>query len=324
MEDNKIGTIESKENTTETIEKPSESSSSLFPSHEEIMRSVIGDNDKSNYESEHKEEEALKQFKEEPKRTEYSDIEKEAMQQGWVPKEKFVGDSDNWKSAKDYVEYGKVIEKKKEEKHYQIQSREISELKKMVKEFSDIAKGQAKFIAEEKVKDVLQKKRDAIIAGDVEGAESYEEEYSRVKQEVNSYKDQSVSPPAPQQEALDFIENNKDWFNSNTTENSTMMDYAIKTEASLEKQHPDWTIDQRLDETENCVRRFFPNNFQKQEVTRPSAVESRSQVRLDPSRITYNDLPEDARQIVNTFAKSGVLSRDEYTRQLILTGAIKL
>jgi hypothetical protein len=54
------------------------------------------------------EEENAEESEDETEEPEYSEVEQEAMAQGWTRKEDFKGNPENWKPASQYVEWGEM------------------------------------------------------------------------------------------------------------------------------------------------------------------------------------------------------------------------
>lgn len=301
-------------------ETPNTIADVVFPTQDELLSA------ESEKQSEVPQEqsEVSQEQSEVPEEKTYSNTEQEALNQGWVPKDQFKGDRDNWTDAGEYIRRGKLIDR------IGSQSKELQRMQKTNEELINLVKKQSERIAEEKANEALQQKREAISLGDVESAEKLEHKYNEYVQEQEMIKGQSKNN---QQQELapeyhEFVGRNKNWLNNDTPENAAMVMYADKLEQSLQKNSPDLSLNERLDEVEKSVKTFFANKFENSNRKRAPAVEHKTAApKRDPKKITFDDLPDDAKRIVNNFVRvdvSGKLSRDEYAQQLVLTGAVDL
>lgn len=319
---------------------------SLFPSHEQMMRSLAGEppeQEETNAENlpekdvseaelspkQSNEESATKE--KHPQKRKNSPEEERALDKGWKPKEEWKGDEKDWKPARTFLDQREMLE--------QIgwQRKEMDKMRKDQRELINILKKRDEASTEEKANDILLKKREAISAGDVETAEAYENQYHEIKQDAVTFKDLQLKTEAKSEvppEAYDFIERNKSWYNTETAENSAMMQYAVQKDSEMIQRYPHWPTERRLEEVERMVKRFFADKFENPERNRASLVGAASRKPVaDPDKITYHDLPPEAKAIVDSFLKRArpntkkgkgqMMTRDQYAQRLLQNGAVR-
>uniref|UniRef100_A0A6M3J1E4 Uncharacterized protein n=1 Tax=viral metagenome TaxID=1070528 RepID=A0A6M3J1E4_9ZZZZ len=253
---------------------------------------------------------------------EYSGPEQEAIREGWLPKEQFKGDPNLWVSAPEFIRRGKLIDR------IGSQHKEIENMRKANEELVNLVKKQAEKLSQEKATEILAKKREAIAQGDVNSAEYYEKEYNTYQNELHSYQAPKNNDKDLPREYRDFADRNATWLNPNSAENNAMMVYADKLDQELARDNPSLSVQDRLDEVESRVKDLFPHRFDDSRAKRAPAVEGKKlSPKRDPNKITFNDLPEDIKKVVNNMVKadrSGKLTRDEYAQQLLISGAVTI
>jgi len=247
-------------------------------------------------------EEQSEQSVEESKTNTESTIENEARRQGWVPKEEFKGDLDNWRPAQEWVARGPLMDKISD------RNKEIKQLRKSVETLTKLAVNQTKLLNEPKIENLRQKKIEAIQEGDVENAERYEAAYNKAQAEAAQITAETApqnSTPDLAPEVYEFAARNKSWFNQDTPQNIQMARFAEGIEATLTHTRPELSVSDRLNETEKLVKQQFPHRFENPNRNKQPVVEGRTQAVRRPQEITYNDLPFEVKQIVN-----GMISAD--------------
>lgn len=245
---------------------------------------------------------------------EYSDIEKEALKKGWKPSHLFEGNSQDFRSAREYIERSEILHKLSH------QNQNVKKLTDTVQELLKVNKNQQDMISKERADYYLQQKREAINNGNVDDAEKFERAYYE-SQIHNNYqqKDKDVNPSA-----LEFARRNINWFND---ENPEMKEFAIKKEEYLSRLFPDWSDEKRLAETEKAVKEFYPNKFGNVNRETPPAINITSSENLSlkksKRKITFAQLPSAYKTVVRQMANYGDLNLDDYAQQLYDSGVVK-
>lgn len=251
----------------------------------------------------------------------YSNVEQEALTNGWRPKDQFSGNAEDYIEAKEFLDRRELYDK------ITHQSKALKELKFTVKELADLNKRQQEMLMKEKADYLLQQKRLAIESGNVSEAEKFEEAYHTVAKEVQPQPEtkpqqQAVieSPPA----AVEFARRNIAWFNEDSPENTNMKNYAIKKEAYLNQLYPEWSDERRLMETERAVKEFFSYRFKNANRERAPkvAVNDSQNYSVKSKKITFNQLPSHYKAIVRRMSQATGLSENDYAQQLYDAGKI--
>lgn len=177
---------------------------------------------------------------EDPGATEPVTIEGLAAEKGWVPKDQFRGDADQWRPADEWIRHGLDS------------SRSMSrELRGLRDEVSRISSTSAQLL-EDKIaeRDNYWKQQHvrAVEEGDVEAAERASEE--RLKLKTATPKTDTAPP-----ETADFIERNKSWFQKDPL----ATDRAIEITDRLARQG--YSHAEQLAQAERVIKKEFPEHF---------------------------------------------------------------
>lgn len=212
---------------------------------------------------------------EEPSEPEYSETEREAMRQGWIPPDKFSDPDKEAVSAEVFLGRQPVFEKLK--KVRELTERETRQLKEQVAKLRSEIKQERQRGYRQALADLEAKRREAIELADVDEFDRLDKEYSRVHDEIKELEAVDVEP-IPEEiqlapEAEKFIESNADWFNDNGPENISMKNQAIEIEKALDATKPYLTIAQKLKAVEDEIKGLYPHRFHNPKKAAPSKVE---------------------------------------------------
>ncbi len=298
-----------------------------FPSYDEIM-AVIKPIDAENEEKEQKKETNEEKEITEPQNDQilasFNEIEQKAFDEGWLPKEQFKGNKDNWRPAKEWLERGEMLDK------INNQNKKIDFLNKQIKQFAEVNGRLATKMFEIDESDLLKKRNEAIENGDVETVTKLDNKLNEYRVEKSNFA--NISNPLPQisEEVRGFAERNVGWFNGNSPKHRAMTEFAISYESNLRNQMPGLSEKAYIEKTENAIRQTFADEFNEiLKNSREPIVEKRSQTasaaRTTKKEITFEDLPSNIKTIVKNMCKKngGALSLDDYTKQLAAIGFLK-
>ena len=272
------------------------------------------------------EEDEPEEQKEIPEKT---SIEDTARSMGWVPKDDFKGNPEDWRSAREFVDRGELIDQIKK------LSKNVKEKDKTNEQLLNLLQSQAERRAQYEMEKIKQQKFAAIQDGDVEAVEKYQQEYEAQANEYESFKqlrktiDSSASevPNKLQPQVQEFVERNSDWFNNETADNAAMVAYAQKKDSELAHHYPDWSLERRLYEIEKLVKTTFNDRFQNPNVMRPTMVEKPHKIAPKKRELGYKDLPQEAKKIINGIMRNvpaNKFNKDELAREMFESGAITL
>jgi hypothetical protein len=264
--------------------------------------------------------------KEKPQNTsELTGIELEAYRQGWRPKEIYEGNPDNWIPPNQYLKNGSFMAQNK------VLADQVRQLTAEVKQLRDLSKSQARIFAEKRAEEAKRKRLEAFEAKNLEEMDKYQEEYQKYNEEAINYskntpidpqsKPQSKSPPA---EVMQFQARNASWFNAYTPTNAAMSTFATQTDEMLRVQHPEWSLERRLGEVEQAVRREFAHVFSNPARNTPSDVESKTPSLPKTNFPHFEELPHRLQETIDATVRlsKGKMTREKYIKQLREMGSI--
>lgn len=224
-----------------------------------------------------------------------------AQKLGWVPKDQFTGNPDEWKPAEQFIIDGRDIQ------------RETSrELKNVRQQLDTIAKTSASIVqqqVEERVNELAQRHQRAVDDGDPKAAFAIAREITALTS------DQAPGPKAPSPEAQDFAERNKSWFNQPGNEYATAR--AVEICNTLQSQgYTDHGTQLRI--AEQRLRQEMPQLFggQKNGKAAPGVNAPGSRTSGASNRAKgFSDMPLEAQKIARDMADRQVIkSVDDYAK----------
>ncbi len=238
---------------------------------------------------------------------EYSEIEQQAMEQGWDPDY----DGDNKRSAREFVDRGELLGKIKS------QSQEIKDIKKLAESLSQHNKNVYIASYEKALKDL----REAKIAALDEGGKGkkvvkLDEAIEETRTALANMKAQPVTTPAPAGESEVFIEFKK--ANPLYTKDEDFKDWAHGVAISYAKAHDNATEAQVYDFITERAKKKYPDQFRKGPPSpdgegRSSGSNSKSG-KGDSKEFDslMNNLPEDQARVAKDLVKRGYLTKEKY------------
>src|SRR5258708_3374094 len=157
---------------------------------------------------------------------ELSEPERKAYEMGWRPKEEYQGQ--HFVPAEEYINRAPLFER------IERQSKEIRDLKDLVKQSTTYLTTLRKDAYEKAIQDLEKQQKVAEDSGDIQQFKMASIEAQSLKSKMQSdpmNQDQpSQVPQEVHTEALSFIERNKTWYNNSTPENKLMVDTATQIE----------------------------------------------------------------------------------------------
>jgi len=280
-------------------------------------------------------------IKEEPevqpvqKAAEYSEIEKQAIKNGWVPKDEFRGDVSKWRDAHSWLDRKDLFERIDRQNHY------IQRMEERQAELMGFLKTKYEKETNEQREILKSKKIEAIKRGDVDEVAKIEAAIADLvtpmpknkenPEHVTPTADNSVDP-LEKQLVDSFMQRNKSWFNMDSTENKFLTKTAIDYERVLAGENPNLTLAERIAKTERYMQDKFNAGVPANVPPTESKVRS-IKARADdiPS---FDSLPPQIKQIIdysvntyNTRLKNLNISgkrrsREFYIKELVKTKAI--
>lgn len=168
------------------------------------------------------------------------DYEGEARKSGWAPKDEWKGDPDDWKTARQFVEYGE----EKAEYDTRIERLEKSNRK---------AEAALKRQRDERLASLKAQKQAAVKAGNVEQVDAIDERIDAIKAEAEDDAEKSADEDSFEVVADWQLENK--WYGTD----KAMSDYAATISEGYANKHPGSSMKANLAYTEKKVREKFPD-----------------------------------------------------------------
>lgn len=230
--------------------------------------------------------------------------EEEARVQGWKPKEEYEGDPEKWRPAKEFVERGELFGK------IDTMGKELKETRKALKmlqeHHSKVRETEYKrAVGELKA---LQKKH--LEEGNSDGYLEATELLTDLKAEQKAREVVTQNTPAqPDQRFVSWVDQNK-WYNSD----ADMREYADVVGMGYAQRNPGLDPEDVLKYVTAQVKSRFKDKFVNPNRTKPNAVEGGS-TQSASSKGSF-ELSEDERRVMNTFIRTGVMSKEEYIAQV--------
>jgi len=236
--------------------------------------------------------------------------EEQAKEQGWRPKEEFEGDPEKWRPAKEFVERGELFGK------IDSMGKDLKETRKALKmlqeHHSKVKETEYKnALAELKA---LQKRH--LEEGNSDGYLEATELLTDLKTEQKAREIVTEqTPPPPDPRFVTWVGENK-WYEKDRE----MRDYADTLGAGYAQRNPNLEPEEVLQYVTAQVKNRFKDKFVNPNRSKPNSVEGASAPTAGKGSF---ELTEDERKVMNTFVRSGVMSKDEYIAQVKAMKGIK-
>jgi len=252
---------------------------------------------------------------------ELTPVEQEATSQGWKPKEQWEGDPEEWVSAGEFKRRGELFKKisdtnRRLDKATAALTALQSHQRQVYQAGYDAALTQLR--ADHKV---------AVEAGDVNLADKIVDKIEQTKQAAVVAAQTTSAPPEPPAVLGEFMDKNQAWYQKD----DVMTAYADRVGhdfARAELQAGRKTdFAEVLAHVEKKVREKFPSSFGAKARVAPSVVDGGSPNRQPfgarKSNFGENDLSDDERRVMKSFADSGVMTKEEYISDIKKIRGIK-
>ena len=254
-----------------------------------------------------------------------NNFEQEASLQGWVPKDRFRGNEDDWIDAETFVKRGKEINpilKKNNERlmaELEKNKRDLAELRATTETFKTFQKDHYERKTQElelQIRQLKEQKKEAIKEGDGSLVLEIEDQIDLIKEQQLQNKELPVVIPEkkqdnqPSQKTLEWIDDHS-WYKTDSRLQAITDALAIQ----LRQQKPYLTEDQFFNELDSVIEETIndPKVNKKQNV---SKVEGRSQNNSGGSSSSvkkqYDSLPQDAKIACDRFVRQKLMTQEQY------------
>lgn len=236
----------------------------------------------------------------------YSEIEREAMQHGWRPKDQFDESSGKkWRSAEEFMDRKPLFDKIDE------QHKRLRDLENGVKALAEHNKRIEEAAYQRAMRELRAERKQALEDGDLVKAEE-------IRDRIDEVKEQQRKQPAPQQASNPqfdaWVAENK-WYN----EDPKLRKFADGVALDLRNQGVNDPVT-FLKSIEREVRETFPDKFRNpNRDLAPKLDSGKGSSKPDTFQISADD-----ERIIDRMIKAGVgITREEYIAQLRKARGVK-
>lgn len=246
-----------------------------------------------------------------------NEVEELAREMGWAPQAEWRGPKDSWKSAKEYIRHGTVIQRDLKTRNDTAQRDFQARLDRM-----DRANQIALANQRKQLDDTWKARmREAVQLGDTDAfdraSQAREKELNKFDEEVGekaelgrTTQQQPEHPP----EVKDFASRNT-WFDVDPI----MTDVAVGISKGLAARYPHMPLSERLGNVEKEMRRRFPEEFGQSNgngngngaTARPPQVEGGLRPIRTAAKKDWDSLPNEAKQAGARYVKDGTFKTKE-------------
>lgn len=242
---------------------------------------------------------------EQPQVVEPSPVEQEAMDMGWRPKQEWTGPEEDFIDARTFVRNKSLFDKIEGlAKRVKDQDRTIGMLKEHHSKVEEATRKQV-------IEELKKAKKQAYADGDVDQAIEIDDEISKQRALEIYEKGQAKQKQPLHPEFVAWVEKNS-WYASD----ATLRGEADALGIAYKTQNPDKTPAEVLSYVTTKIKRANPEKFSNQERNKPSMVEGATQRTPSSSKGSSFQLTEEEEKVCKTFVRNGVMSREDYIKEI--------
>ena len=225
---------------------------------------------------------------------------------------KFGWDEKGPKSAEEYIAFAM--------ENLEPRGKELKQLKFKIDELTSHLSNLKKAGYKDKMEALKAERDEAVVRSDVDSVNYIDDELYKVKTELS----QEETEPQVHPVALDFVNKYKDILQDYSLESQEIKEFINERDIQLASYNLDPEV--HIKTLEKDMKSKFPDKFNVQskepEIT---AVESDSRpiTTTKKSKYTFADLNNEQKSMYKYLEKRGVMSGNEYIKQLVDTEALK-
>lgn len=242
-------------------------------------------------------------------------VEDLAREKGWRPKEEYSGDAGRWKSAEVFLALDEPIQK------IEALAKELKEQKKanqmLLQHHQQVKESEFKRAYEF----LKSQKKQAFERGDVDRILELDEQLDLVKE---TQRQQTVikQQAAVQEKSQELHPDFKRWVGNNAwyESDSTMRETADALGLTHAQKNQNKTPQEVLEFVSSQIKRMYPEKFQNPKRLQGSGVETPTSSKQKADSI---ELTEEERTVMNSFVRQGIMSKEDYIKDLKAIRGIK-
>lgn len=234
----------------------------------------------------------------------YTPMEIKAIDQGWIPKEDFDGDESEFIDAPEFVRRGELFKK------IENTSRELKQVRQALSAFKEHHTKVKESEYNRALKALQAERKQAFVDGDHDRAFAIEEKIDEVKTE----KDNIVREAnAPVEQDNTYTEQFRTWVDKNSWYESNKVMRKAADAIGLELHQAGHSPAEVLQMVEKEIKAEFAHKFENRAAARPSAVEASTR---SPGKTDSFVMTEDEKKVMNSIVSSGIMSKEDYIKEL--------
>ncbi len=242
---------------------------------------------------------------------ETSPIEQKALDRGWRPKEEWTGDPEQWRSAKEFMDRGELLDK------ISSQSRELKQITAIVSQLSEQNRQVYKAGYQKALNELRGFKAKAVTDQDGAAVVKIDDAIDATKEAIRKI-DDAPSPTQAVQETDAFIrfKENNSWYN----ESEAMRHWAHGMGLTFANRNPQVSEEKVYEFIEKEYRKEFPHKVrgQRELPSSPEGGSRRSEGgKGAPSGKAAFDkllagMPEDQARVAKDMVRRGIVTAEKY------------
>lgn len=242
---------------------------------------------------------------EQTEQPQYTPIQLEAIEQGWIPREEFDGDPDKFIDAAEFVRRGELFKK------IESQSREVKQLRQALEAFKQHHSKVKEAEYNRALKALQEARKQAFVEGEHDKAFAYEEQIESIKAEKAQVVQDANTPVVDPNE---YTEQFQEWVSKNTWYETNELMRGAADRLGLKLHEQGLSPAEVLKRVETEIRKEFAHKFRTPAAERAPAVEAST--RSGPSGKQAFKMDETERQIMNKIVATGVMTAEQYIEDL--------
>lgn len=251
---------------------------------------------------------------------EVSPVEAEAREFGWVPKEEFKGNPDEWRDADTFLSRGREIngflrkDLEKISNKYERTKAELDEVRQTMEEFRKYHNETEARAYKRAIEELKREKIEAVNEGNGERVVAIEEQIETLKQAQDkpAVKAPEAQSTAPNTAYISWAKANL-WYETD----AELRAYADLVADEVQAEIPGIKGKEFLDEVTKRVKEDKPEKFSNPARSN-AAVSSSADGRAPagkPNRKSYDNLPPEAKAACDRFVKQKLMTREQYVSE---------
>lgn len=257
-----------------------------------------------------------------------SDAELKASEKGWVPETEWEGDPDQWRPAREFLDRGELMDRiSSQTRQLNQYNNDISELKDSLSALTEHNKKIAEQEYKKAMQDLKSRKADALDLGDHSTVVEIDEQMSDLKESKKNIEVEETKPQQNSQQPHPEVEawmGNNSWYNTDIVLQGAADAIAKQYMSSNPGSESNPGV--VLEHVAATIKQEFPERF-GQTKRRPAATTEPSNngsttAKGKKMKYTTAHLTPEQKQIAKSFAKTGVMTEQEYVNQLAEMGEI--